>query len=317
MRNLDCNTKEETMIVAFLDLLGFSYLLKTDQKVALNNLNHFNNDLLRRESDEKKMAVSGKETVTQLRETSSISSFSYMISFSDSLVLGSDKPDLFVKQLSGYLADLYIEFSEPFINPFKDINEVHSLKDTTSFREGTHIEVKSDRAFPLLFRGGLSLGDDVSFFKEYHICGKEMEKNSLNVIGLTYLEAVELEKSGKGPRLFCNKEVVDKISDKAIIREVDAKNNIYEIIWTVQACEKLEHSKGIAAVHNSIYGTLLLPALNLYKYYKDKVEVKDQYLELVKLVYRGSLIYAQKKSDQEYRKVKKVLLKILKENDIC
>lgn len=298
------------MIVAFLDLLGFSYLLKTDQKVALNNLNHFNNDLLRRESDDQKMDESDGDSVAKLRETSSISSFLYMISFSDSLVLGSDQPDLFVKQLSGYLADLYIEFSEPFINPFKDINEVHSLKDTTSLREGSRVEVKSDRAFPLLFRGGISYGKDVDFYQEYHIYEKTLKRNSLSVSGLTYLEAVELEKAGKGPRLFCNKEVVDKISDKAIIREVDAKKDIYEIIWTVQACEKLEHSKGIAAVHNSIYGTLLLPALNLYKYYKDK-EVKDQYLELVKLVCRGSLIYARKKSDQEYREVFNALSKIL------
>lgn len=34
------------MIVAFLDLLGFSYLLEEDQEVALANLNYFNNTLL-------------------------------------------------------------------------------------------------------------------------------------------------------------------------------------------------------------------------------------------------------------------------------
>ncbi len=318
MRNLDCNSKGKKMVVAFLDLLGFSFLLEEDPKVALNNLNNINNTLLIKKIDEnskKEDTQEGKDVTQQIKE-SSISSFLYMISFSDSLVLASQDPHLFIKQLLNYLADLYIEFAKPFMNSFKDINNVRSLRDTTSVRDGFHIDVIRDGAFPLLFRGGLSFGDDVVFYKENHIYNGEMEKASLSVTGLTYLEAVKLEQSGKGPRLFCNEKVVAQISDETIISKVDAEKNIYEIIWTVQACEKLKCSIGNAALKNSLYGSLFMPALNLYNNYRENQAIAEQYLELVRLVYRGSLRYAKKESDQEYHEVHKALFKILEENDI-
>ena len=289
--------KEKTMIVAFLDLLGFSYLLEEDQEVALANLNYFNNTLLIRKFD----------------DIGDVSSFSNMISFSDSLVLGSEQPTLFIKQLSDYLTGLYIDSTRPFINGMDPLNNIILKK------EGFHTGDERVRAFPVLFRGGLALGNDVSFFEEYHICEGKMKRTSLNVTGVTYLDAVKLEKTGSGPRLFCSKKVADEISDKTIIRGVDAKNDIYEIIWTVRACEKLECSPGIL-MDNSVYKTLLIPALNLYRYYRNYYyhlrnnegeKIIKQYEELVRLVCRGSLIYARNKSDQEYREVFNALSKIL------
>lgn len=290
------------MIVAFLDLLGFSYLLEEDQEVALANLNYFNNTLLIKKIDEK-----------HYEKAKSVSSFSYLISFSDSLVLGSDQPTLFIKQLSDYLTGLYVDSTRPFINGMDPLNNIILKK------EGFHTGDERVRAFPVLFRGGLALGNDVSFFEEYHICEEIMERTSLNVTGVTYLDAVKLEKTGSGPRLFCSKKVADEISDKTIIREVDSERNIYEIIWTVRACEKLECSPE-NLIYNSVYKTLLIPALNLYRYYRNYYyhlennegeKIIKQYEELVRLVCRGSLIYARKKSDQEYREVFNALSKIL------
>lgn len=296
------------MIVAFLDLLGFSNLLESDLKIAIDNLNLFNNTIFCKKIDEK-----------HYEKARSVSSFSYVKSVSDSLILGSDNPDLFIIQLCDYFTTVYIESTVPFRNEFTDIKEVSSDRNTTIVREGNKIEINSKGAFPVLFRGGISFGDECPFFEENQIINGKMVKGALNVTGPTYLKAVQLEKSGKGPRLFCDKKVADKINDKSIIKEVNAEKSIYEIIWTVRACEKLGCSPGIL-IDNSVYKTLVNPALNLYRYYwnyyyhsenKEGKKIIKQYEELVRLVCRGSLIYARKKSDQEYREVFNALSKIL------
>ena len=60
-----------------------------------------------------------------------------------------------------------------------------------------------------MFRGGLSVGDECYFFKGNSIQNRKFCYDGYNVFGRTYLNAVRLENSGKGPRLFCDKSVVD------------------------------------------------------------------------------------------------------------
>lgn len=295
------------MIVAFLDLLGFSNLLESDQKIALDNLNHFNNAIFCKKIDEK-----------HYEKVKSVSSFSYLISFSDSLVLGSDDPDLFIEQLCNYLATVYIESTVPFRNEFADIKEVSSDRNMTTVREGNQIEINFNGAFPVLFRGGISFGDEYPFFEENQIIKGILKKGAFNVTGPTYLKAVQLEKAGKGPRLFCDKKVVDKINDKSIIKEVNAEKSIYEIIWTVQGCIATQCSQAKEKnVFRSIDETMLPPALNLYNYYYKKDErLAEHYEELVKLVCHGILIYAQKECNHKYREIYDYLVRKLVENYI-
>lgn len=77
-----------------------------------------------------------------------------MISFSDSLVLGGTDCNMFIKQLMNFVATVYIEYSEPFQKNFSDINQVTTYKVAEGCGSGS---IQYHKAFPILFRGGLSV----------------------------------------------------------------------------------------------------------------------------------------------------------------
>lgn len=280
------------MIVAFLDLLGFSALLETDVEVALDNMNSFNNALRTKVIDNKNHPISEYDSEIQaFAEKSSVTSFEQMISFSDSLILGGSNVDLFVSQLANFVASAYITYAKPFREKFADIKQVTTDQIVTATGNGSF---RKHRAFPVLFRGGISSGDNVGFFDEYHIKDSSMEFKSRNVTGLTYLNAVRLEHSGKGPRLFCDQSVVDTLSSKKMIKEVDKERGIFEIVWSIEGCETLVCSSNKwDNVIRSITETMLPPAVNLYLYYRMNNSLKEQYGELLKLVCCGIVKYAE------------------------
>lgn len=276
------------MVVAFLDLLGFSHLINDDTEAAYYNLELFNHAIEVRIRDSVKLSNSGDN---DFFENQLLTSFKHMISISDSLIIGSTKADLFLRQLSCFVARLFIDYSNRFEQPFLNIKSVK--------REGFgHID-ENHNVFPILFRGGISFGDDVNFFPELYINDidkKEIEKYKygLNVRGRSYVEAVNLEGAGKGPRLFCNKKFIDMLSDdnKNAIRIVDKEKNLYEIVWTYYACEVSKCSSN--KMNNVIerINQLLLPrVINLYRFYQNSI-CKNHYVEFVKLSCRGIKKYA-------------------------
>lgn len=289
------------MIVAFLDLLGFSALLKTNVEVALDNMNSFNNVIKTRFIDnnchpieEYKKGYPNVVEFQEFIEKSSVTAFEQMISFSDSLVLGGTDYNMFVSQLSNFIATTYIEYSEPFKVSFSDISVVTTHKVAEGYIDGS---IRYHKAFPLLFRGGVSIGNSVGFFDEYHIRSSELKLSSRNVMGLTYLNAVKLESAGKGPRLFCDKSVVDDVNDetKKLIKLVDEKNGIYEIVWTIEGCEATGYcsSDKWNNVMDRISDKMLPTAINLYQYYRNDNNLELQYGELLKLVCEGIVKYAK------------------------
>lgn len=152
------------------------------------------------------------------------------------------------------------------------------------------------KAFPLLFRGGISVGEKIDFFYENHIKDNKLERSSLNVIGLTYLKAVEFESFGKGPRLFCDKSVVDVVNEKTkrILKEVDKDKGIYEIVWTIEGCEVrgCSNDDKWENVIDRINDKMLPSAINLYQYYRKNKNLEVHYKELLKLVCKGIVKYA-------------------------
>ena len=101
------------MVVAFLDLLGFTHLIQTDLETARDNLAIFNEMLQTKFVDEKCHPVSTYSPSNGLREfveNTTITSFNYLISVSDSLIIGSNNPDLFVRQISNFIATVFIQF---------------------------------------------------------------------------------------------------------------------------------------------------------------------------------------------------------------
>lgn len=236
-----------------------------------------------------------------------------MISISDSLIIGAEDADLFVKQLSNLVATAFIEYSEPFRTPFTDLTTVENSK---IYAVNSSLEYQPHMAFPILFRGGISVGNDVIFNKEGQIFHGEYSIGGLNVCGLSYVEAVKLERSGKGPRLFCHKKFVEKLSnDHNAIRQVNG--DIYEIVWTYYACEATgcSVSDKMSNVYDRINDKLLMRAINLYNFYyenqdknkeADKQEYKH-YEEFILLICRGIIKYSYDNNldiDSTYRMIK-------------
>lgn len=82
------------MIVGFLDLLGFSQLLDLSTEMAIDNVNSFNYVIKTRVMDnmthpieEYKRDYPNDKHFQKFVEKSAVSSFEYLISFSDSLIL--------------------------------------------------------------------------------------------------------------------------------------------------------------------------------------------------------------------------------------
>lgn len=287
------------MIVVFLDLLGFSNLLEYDAETALDNLNAFNDVIKTRIIDERSHPLSeyqqkfpNEKFLHEFVEKSSVTAFEHMISVSDSLILGGNNIDSFISQLTNFVSAVYINYTEPFRKTFIDIKKVENHRVVTGLKNS---EFCYHNAFPVLFRGGISVGNEVRFFEEYHIKDSKLERTSLNVFGLTYLKSVKLEKAGKGPRLFCDSSVVDVISNKKMIKSVDKDHDIYEIVWTIEGCESTGYcsSNKWSNVAERINNKMLPAAIHLYQFYKDKGDnLASQYRELLTLVCTGIVKYA-------------------------
>ncbi len=302
------------MIVGFLDLLGFSQLLDLSTEMAIDNVNSFNYVIKTRVMDnmthpieEYKRDYPNDKHFQKFGEKSAVSSFEYLISFSDSLILGSNNIELFVEQLCNFVSSLYINYTEPFRDQFEDIFNVDSNK-VVSYENGGF---RKHKAFPILFRGGLSVGDECTFFKENSIQNGKFCYDGYNVFGRTYLNAVRLEHSGKGPRLFCDKSIVDNMQNKRIIRKINEEKNIFEIVWTIEGCEATGccSSDLWGNVLDRIHSKLLPAAINFVKFYGSDERYADilpQYEELLRLVCCGIVKYAKDECNRGEEALEKI-----------
>lgn len=149
------------MVIAFLDLLGFSWLMENNIEAAYDNLNTFNRIIKTKVTDTITCPIKNYDERNGLREfvrNAAVSSFCNMISISDSLIIGSEYPDLFVRQVSNFVSAAFIDSSEPFRKSFTEILEVKNNKIsdiTPEYTSRPHI------AFPIMFRGGITFGKDV------------------------------------------------------------------------------------------------------------------------------------------------------------
>ncbi|AKL96177.1 hypothetical protein CACET_c27320 [Clostridium aceticum] len=283
------------MVISFLDLLGFSWLVEYDLEAAYDNLDLFNRIIKTKIIDDKcHPKDSYPADMHEFAENTSVTSFSNMISISDSLIIGSENANIFMKQLCNFVSSAFIESNRYFRKPFNNIKEV---KDKYEFIGDTSRERKSC-AFPLLFRGGISIGKlgEIIFSPELQIINNVAKENGLNVCGIPYLEAIRLEKSGKGPRLFCSQtfvQALDTENKKAIkYVEIIKGKKVYEIVWTYYAFEAMENSSNkMCNIRRCLDQTILPPAINLYNYFKNDEINNLHYIELVKLIFIGAIMY--------------------------
>lgn len=287
MRKVDIS-----MVVAFLDLLGFSSLIKRDSVAARDQLDMFHNILRTRFFDEKTHPIeehSDEHGLRQFAENNAVTSFSHLISFSDSLVIGSEQPDLFVRQISNFVYTAFMSCAEDFNEPIINMDTLKSKSRMTvalnNEYEATYIQ---HGTAPLLFRGGITAGTEVFFNREGRIWNGELSYQAVNVSGLDYIRAYKLEATGAGPRLFCDKKFLNELTDdtKKAVRYV--KDDIYEIVWTYFGCEAgSKSSNPVENAMNQINRRILPPALHLYDYYSKADNESGQSSDRVKAHYQA------------------------------
>lgn len=295
------------IIIAYLDILAFSHLLQSSPETAYDIMNRFNEVIPRKLIDQRIVS----KTTEQVDHSGyflsgSVTSFENVIKFSDSLIIGSTKIDLFITQLSNLIASLYMGSIEPFIFT-EDIGNATTSKYVTV---NDDYSIRQHKAFPLLIRGGVSIGEDASFYPQYHIKDSIFSYTSLDISGKTYLNAVTSESKGKGkgPRLFCDKNTAAKIAPPKIVRKAnDIDEDMYEIVWTVLACERsAKYFCSSDKWHNvttQIEEEMLPATINLFQYFKTNRStnrsVCSHYKSLLNLVCAGIVKYAENECNKK------------------
>lgn len=307
------------MFIAYLDILGFSRLVKEDVITAYDAITSVERRKITQFEDDKVGDKEGVEEnildenilekIRSLSKRSSIITFDDFISGSDSIVIMSkeDNP-LFMRNLSHFVAAIFMLSAKPFQKDFEDMDRV--LSPLIGTWDG--YSMRLHKAVPVLLRGGIAWEPGQGAVLDIkNIINKELQP-SWNIIGETFLKAVRAESRGKGPRLFCDQSIIDWInasseSDvkelKKLIRCVeDDGKKTYELVWTIDACECDVASSGgvsltdpMSNVCSRMTENLFLPAKNLYKGYKKKgdEEAVKHYEELMHLIVNGLLKYPQ------------------------
>lgn len=291
--------EEKNMAVAYLDLLGTSQLLELPAEVKSDNENLIYNvintryvdGLFHRVEENKEMDLDEIQFGEHAKKNRG-NSFIYKYKRNAWWLLGSYDLDLFVNQVSNLMATCYISSSEPFRKKFEDLFDVNSNKNMSKALSGFRFH----KAFPVLLRGGLALCIRAYSLEEFiNKYGQSSDKGYEEFVE-TYMPTVSGEYTEKGPRLFCDKAVSDNLKDKKLLRVVNESEELYEIVWTIEACEDGEYSKDKwRNIQTSIDETMLPAAINYVLYYNSNQKFKEvlpQYKELLKLVCRGIVRYA-------------------------
>lgn len=225
-------------IVCFLDLLGFSALMKKDIDAAETNMKCMQEAIKNDFIDSKVVEKNGvdhiggvcseeiKELAEQKGRESSINTFEKVFTMSDSIVFIAPKKDIaqFVRQICHFVSR----------------HTLHSLNNEGQFTDRSEVH-------PLLFRGGFGVGKVNIANNVISIENGKLKNEGFNIFGMAYLEAVKYEGTAPGPRIFCDKifaeNLRNQLSDheKAVVSKVtdayEDKQDMYEIVWPYYAIE--------------------------------------------------------------------------------
>ena len=302
----DNENKEQ--YVAFLDLLGFKNNIYNNSEVAAYDICRLTRILRDWTTGPAKAENNIKENFN-------------LFNVSDSIVMDSNDVCAIIKQSSIILSEMF-------------------LGTTSNFKELPSQTQKIDE-YPLLFRGGLTFNPckDTDFFNAIFIHNGKVSFSGANVFGRSYVDAYKLEGcGGKGPRIFCYKEILDNIpkespehdlimptnlfiEDKQIGNKQIGNKQIYEIIWPYYLFDI--RCSGSPETNLSVYmsKTVLPVAIHLYEYYAIKnSHVLDHYREFVVLVIKAAYLYSVKnKIESNFNNIIKIVSSEFKKifEEIC
>jgi hypothetical protein len=270
---------------AFLDLLGFSEYVKSDLVGAARLLESQKITLASRLADARHYERN-EAPVLPLARDHLVTSFDYFLPFSDSIVIASATPDLFVRQLATFLISAFTFTGHIYAFPENPARPEEVRMRTFG---ATTSSSTPENWYPALWRGGLSFGKVELFHSPALVDGKLDEVRML--VGTPVVTAVGLEKnSGKGPRLFCESTFKDHLTDpglRACFVPVPEKS-CDEFLWPIfQFHDPTNPLLALHQVHE-----LLPSAINLWRA-KRNTAVAAHYFEFVRLIGRSGMKWSE------------------------
>ncbi|MHB1664244.1 MAG: hypothetical protein ACYCT7_03135 [bacterium] len=283
-------------IITFLDILGFSNYIKNNIAGAVNLISDYSTIIKIKIADNRNHPSSSynDKDLSLSAENHLVDSFEYFLPCSDSIFIISNSPDKFLKQLSLFLIDSFLIDGYYFKNSENpnDPTDI-TIKSIGITKNKTIVvdDIKSKR-YPLFFRGGISYGEVIEF-PTNAIVNSNLVQTAIPA-GSAVVNAVNLEKSGKGPRLFCDKEFYTQLNEesKLFVKEIDEKK--FEILWPAFYFD--EHKKNSLEIEKTKINELFTIAINLWRAFKTNPEIASHYFEFLKLLVNSTSEYYKYKN---------------------
>jgi hypothetical protein len=280
--------------VAFLDILGFKNYTLIDPAGAAQLLLNYHEIINTKLADMVQFPAQNHTDpgLQNLALEGEVGSFETFLPFSDSVFVISNQPDLLIRQVSRFLIDSFQFTSGAFAHPENPTDPTAVTITELSLQgvSGRH----GERWFPLLFRGGISFGDVLT--PKVTAIDQGRKTNITNLAGRAVVNAVSLEKTGKGPRLFCRADFYNLLSaqNRNFMTEING-GSCHELLWPAF----VYHESSQPHVEINHFTDLFLPAANLWRAFRQQPEVEPHYREFLKLIVRSAQKWFNSKNSLE------------------
>ena len=242
-------------ICCFIDILGF--------KEAVNNNSAF--DLLENYQGTFEIA----EIINSIFNGNKYTSFCDFIPMSDSLFITGEDTNLFLKDLSTFLAETFL------------------------YNSGTSKKIT-------LFKGAIAYTELETVQQKCKVNFKMNKQN--NIVGKALNNAVLLDainKNNKGPRIFINDTFYAQLKKDSIEKYILVENNPKELLWPYYAFDSNNDFVNELIKYKIEW---LKKSLELYNCYKNEI-FSEHYEEFVKLVIKTAVQTAKRR--RNYDELKK------------
>jgi hypothetical protein len=290
-----CEFRKDAAVV-YLDLLGFKNYVSSEPSAALQLLID-EYVLLNQRIIDQCMIEQGKVSITdELRDLTvqnTVSSFDYLRSLSDSVFIVSYTTENLLSQLSSFVLSCFLFNSRSYASPNDPVDPTQVAINVIRKAENGSYEAKAETQtrFPVLLRGGLSFGP-VDRVETHELARGDLVRVS-NFSSMAVVDAVALEKAGRGPRIFCDQAVMDYMpsaeKDRFLL-PVKGRKGVYEVLWPRAVFSEANSFDG--EIHH--FTELFMPAATFWKAWNHE-EHGVHYWEFMKLIVRSALSYSRDK----------------------
>ena len=276
--------KTKIKIVAYIDLLAMSNFVRENVNDSIAVFSGYDHILKTKIIDDRVQPASLEKNpkLKALIERTSVSAFDYFLPFSDSIFLASSVPEKFIEQLGHYILSCYLynadAYNDKTLNPSKPFaNKILGLDGN----------IYEHNVYPILFRGGLCIGD----ITEGTVLGKINGKNQPMpvLIGKPVVNAVKMESIIKGPRLLLDEDSYNQLAPitTQYVKKIEDDKH-YEILWPAYHFIESNGDREL-----SKFNELFDPAVNLWKVF-NHTQISTHYFALLNLITSSTLAFAQK-----------------------